>query len=127
VNNPTRPPHQEEQAEDSQPARFNSTAKASMVNRTHRVIRERARVLENQRNRVRSLWIPMIISAALMVIFCSAIWTVLAEYDLIPTAVPDSSDQIFILLLWFFPVSAALLAMIWFQRGRNRYEDETTQ
>ena len=106
--------------------RFNSAAKASMVNRTHRVIRERARVLEHQRSRTRSLWIPMIISAALMVIFCSAIWTVLAEYDLIPTAVPDSSDQIFILVLWFFPVSAALLTMIWFQRGRNRSEDETT-
>ena len=127
MTNPTRPTQpQQEPAEDSQPMRFNSAAKASMVNRTHRVIRERARVLEHQRSRTRSLWIPMIISAALMVIFCSAIWTVLAEYDLIPTAVPDSSDQIFILVLWFFPVSAALLTMIWFQRGRNRSEDETT-
>ncbi len=102
---------------------INATAKAMMVNRTHRVIRERAKAIQTQRRKARSLWIPMIVCSALILIFCSAVWTVLDEYELTPNGVPDSSNQLFVLLLWFFPVSAALLAMVWFRRTRSRSDE----
>ena len=100
-----------------------ATAQAAMVNRTHRVIRERAKLIQARRSKVRSLWIPMAVCSALIIIFCSAIWSVLDEYELVPTGVPDSRYQIFVLLLWFFPVSASLLAMVWFRRSRNQSEE----
>jgi hypothetical protein len=102
-------------------------AEVSRVNRTHRVIRERAKLLQARKSKVRSLWIPMIVCSALMIIFCSAIWTVLDEYELVPIGIPDSSNQLFVLLLWFFPVSASLLATVWFRRARTRSEEEVAQ
>ena len=107
-------------------ANTNATAGAHLVNRTHRVVRERAKLLQARRSKVRSLWIPLAVSSALIVIFCSAIWSVMDEYEPAPTGVPDSRYQIFILLLWFFPVSASLLGMVWFSRSRGRAEEEAT-
>src|SRR6185437_16224352 len=59
-------------------------ARASVVNRTHRVVRERATVMAARRSRVRSLWIPIAVSSALLVIICTAVWSVLNQYDLNP-------------------------------------------
>ena len=103
---------------------INATAKAAMVNRTHRVIRERAKVMQARRSKVRSLWIPMAVCSSMLVIFCSAIWSMLDDYEIVPNGVPDSRYQIYVLLLWFFPVSASLLAMVWFRRSRNSSEEE---
>lgn len=95
-------------------------ARASMVNRTHRVVRERAKMLESRRSRVRSLWIPIAVYSALILMICSAVWTLLDGYELMPVGVPDSSEQFLILVLWFFPVSMALLVTVWFRRMRKR-------
>ena len=103
---------------------INATAQAARVNRTHRVVRERAKLMQARKSRVRSLWIPLTVCSALLVIFCSAIWSVFDEYEIVPTEMPDSRYQIFVLLLWFFPVSAALIAMVWFRRSRNQAEEE---
>ena len=92
-------------------------ARAEMVNRTHRVVRERAEVLQVRRSRIRSLWIPMLICAAFVVILCTAVWSLLDQYELAPTDIPDASSQIFIFVLWFFPVTAAILALVWFRRA----------
>ena len=99
---------------------MDSAARSSIVNRTHRVVRERAATMAEQRNRRRSLWVPMAVCSALVLMICTAVWSVLDEYDAAPTGVPDSSDQFLVLALWFFPVSMALLAMVWFRRTRNR-------
>jgi hypothetical protein len=99
--------------------KMNMSARASIVNRTHRVVRERARMLEERRSRVRSLWIPLTICAALLLMICSAVWTVLDGYDLTPIGVPDSSDQFLVLLLWFLPVSMALMVTVLFRRMRR--------
>jgi len=99
---------------------MHSAARSSIVNRTHRVVRERATTMAEQRNRRRSLWVPMAVCSALVLMICTAVWSVLDEYDAAPTGVPDSSDQFLVLALWFFPVSMALLAMVWFRRTRNR-------
>ena len=94
-----------------------TAARARLVNRTHRIVRERAQRLKVQRSRGRSLWIPMSISAAFLLILCTAIWSLLDQYELTPTGIPDASSQIFIFLLWFFPVSAAILALAWAHRS----------
>jgi hypothetical protein len=101
-------------------AGMNTLARSSTVNRTHRVVRERARAMTARRDRQRSLWVPMAVCSALVLIICTAVWSVLDEYEITPTGVPDSSDQFLVLALWFFPVSMALLAMVWFRRTRKQ-------
>jgi hypothetical protein len=106
---------------------MNSSARSLIVNRTHRVVRERARAIAARRTRARSLWLPLAICSSLLVIICTAVWIVLDEYEVTPTGVPDSSDQFLVLLIWFFPVSMALLTMVWFRRSRKRSGREAMQ
>ena len=102
-------------AQDSCPV-----ARASVVNRTHRVVRERAKTMAARRSRVRSLWIPLAVCSSLLVILCTALLSSLDAYDLTPSGVPDASNQFLVLCLWFLPVSMALLAVVLFQRARKR-------
>jgi hypothetical protein len=97
-----------------------SVARASVVNRTHRVVRERAKTIAAQRSRVRSLWIPLAVYSSLLVILCTAVWSALDAYDVTPSDMPDASNQFLVLCLWFLPVSMALLAVVLFQRARKR-------
>jgi hypothetical protein len=99
-------------------------ARAAMVNRTHRVVRERAKTIQARKSKVRSLWVPTAICSALVVILSTGVWAILDEYELEPTGIPDASQQILVLLLWFLPLSAALLAMVWFHRSRAHAEEE---
>lgn len=97
-------------------------ARSSLVNRTHRVVRARAEQMSARRNKMRSLWAPMAVYASMIVILVSAVWTLLDQYDeLTPTGAPDSSYQYVVLLLWFLPVSGALLGMVWFRRNQGRH------
>jgi hypothetical protein len=98
----------------------NTPARASVVNRTHRVVRERAKTMAARRSRVRSLWIPMAVCSSLLVIICTAVWSALDGYDVTPSGMPDASNQFLVLCLWFLPVSMALLAVVLFQRARKR-------
>ena len=97
-----------------------ATARASVVNRTHRVVRERAATIAAQRNQVRSLWIPLAVCSSLLVIISTAVWSALDAYEATPNGVPDASNQFLVLCLWFLPVSMALLAVVLFQRARKR-------
>ena len=107
---------------------MNFTARASIVNRTHRVVREQALVMREQKQRSRSLWVPLGIFSMLLVGLCYAVWAVLEGYDdLAPNGLPDASDQMFLLLLWSLPVTAVLFGLVWFQRGRNRANSEVTR
>ena len=95
-------------------------ARASVVNRTHRVVRERAKTMAARRSRFRSLWIPLAVCSSLLVIICTAVWSALEAYDVTPGGVPDASNQFLVLCLWFLPVSMALLAVVLFHRTRKR-------
>lgn len=95
-------------------------ASSSLVGRTRRVVQQRAATLRNGRKRLQSLLLPMLISAAILLIVCTAVWSLLDQYDLSPTGIPDASSQIFVLLLWFFPVSAAVVTLVWFRRARTK-------
>ena len=99
-------------------------ASAHRVNRTQRLVRERARTLQARRSMMRSLWLPMTICAGLVILLCAAVWSVLDQYELEPTGMPDPSQQIIVLLMWCLPLSAILLAVVWFRRTGNRSEHE---
>jgi hypothetical protein len=108
---------------------MNVPARASVVNRTHRVVRERAKAMADRRSRVRSLWIPLAVCSALLVILSSAVWSLLEQYDVTanevnPIGGPDASNQYLVVLLWFLPVSMALLALVLFRRARKRSDSE---
>lgn len=107
--------------------RLNGNANARVVNRTRRVVREQALAMQHQRQRSRSLWAPLLICSSLLFVIFYAAWGMLDGYDLTPTSVPDSSDQLFLLLLWSLPVTAVVLGLVWLRRGRNRANGEVTQ
>jgi hypothetical protein len=95
-------------------------AQVSMVNRTHRVVRARAVQMSARRSQVRSLWLPLLVCASMVVVVVTAVWTMLDQYELNPIGMPDASDQYVVLLFWFLPVTAALLAMVWLRRTQGR-------
>ena len=101
--------------------RVSAGARASLVNRTRRVVRERARELTVRRTRVRSLWIPLTMSFALLAVLGFAIWTAFEEYDASPAGLPDGS-QMLALTMWSVPMSLMVLAVVWFRRGRAENE-----
>jgi TRAP-type C4-dicarboxylate transport system permease small subunit len=103
-----------------QSARVHGAARAQVVNRTHRVVREQALVMREQQSRKRSLWAPVIICSSMLLIICYAVWGMMDGYDLTPTGIPDASDQMMILVLWSLPVTAVALGLVWLRRGRNR-------
>jgi hypothetical protein len=95
-------------------------ARARVVNRTHRVVRQRALMMQEQRKRSRSLWVPLAIVSVLLLAICYAFWSVLDGYELTPNGIPDASDQLMILLVWLLPVTAFVLGTVWVKRGRVR-------
>jgi len=110
MNSPLNP----KQAEREMPF----AARASVVNRTHRVVHEQALEMREQRERSRSLWVPLGIFSILLPIICYAVWFMMDGYDLTPNGIPDASDQLFVLMLWSLPVTALLLGLVWFKRNR---------
>ena len=109
-------------------------AHAGVVNRTHRVVRERAKVMQQRRSRDRSLMVPLIISSLLMILSVLAVWTGLYQYqaaeaaevveaDVAALATTDNNHFI-VVLLWFVPVFVAVLTTVWVRRSRNNADDE---
>jgi hypothetical protein len=98
---------------------MDTTASSAMVNRTHRVIRERARTVKERRSKIRSLWIPFILFSSLLIGVCFAVWTVLEEYELYAAGSQVAGYQVVVPLLWSIPVSAAVLAVVWFRQSRS--------
>jgi hypothetical protein len=106
---------------------LDSAAGAERVNRTHRVVRERAQTLQARRSRIRSLYLPLGIFSVLLIGICIAVWSVFDEYEVVPIGSPIASYQMFVLLIWSVPVSAALLAIVWFRQSRASSEGDFPQ
>lgn len=104
-------------SEAATPQGVHATARACLVNRTHRVVRERARMLQARRSRTRSLWLPLLISGGLLGLVVFAVWSILDQYEATPIGLPDASAQMFVLTLWCLPVSVGILAVVWIRRG----------
>jgi hypothetical protein len=108
-------------------ARLHGAARAQVVNRTHRVVREQALVMREQQSQRRSLWAPVLICSSMMLVICYAIWGMMDGYDVTPTGIPDASDQMMILVMWSLPVTAFVLGLVWIRRGRNPANNEVTR
>lgn len=94
-------------------------ARASIVNRTHRVVREQALTMQRQREHQRSLWVPVAVCSALLLVAMYAAWTVFDSSDAASNGVPDASDQMFLMLLWMVPITAVAMGIVWFRRLRS--------
>ena len=102
-------------------------ARASIVNRTHRVIRAEAMTMREQKQKSRSLLAPLAIVSVLLMVLCYAIWFMLDGYDMTPNGVPDASDQMVLLLVWSLPVTCVILGVVWLKRGRNRSGNNSSE
>jgi hypothetical protein len=113
-------------------------ARASLVNRTHRVVRQRAKVMQERRSHVRGLMVPLIICSALLILVIVAVWSGLYQYeateaaeavqaDVAALAANDANNHFLVVLLWFVPVSIALLAAVWLRRVRGSADPGSTR
>ncbi len=93
-------------------------ARASLVNRVHRIVREEAVDSRAKRARNRSLWVPIGIFSILLPVICYAVWAMLDGYDEFASGVPDASDQLAVMLMWFVPVTALILGTVRLRRNR---------
>ena len=106
------------------------TARTGVVNRTHRVVRERARVLQAKRSRDRSLMLPLIVCSILLILSAFAVWSGLYQAQTVEAmeadvaALADVNNHLFVVFLWFVPVSLAVLATIYVRRSRSSFDDE---
>ena len=104
-------------------------ARAGVVNRTHRVVREHARVMQAKRSRDRSLMAPLLICSVLLILSVAAVWTGMYQYqpsEAVEAVQPDANDQALVVLLWFVPVFVAVMTTLWVRRSRNHSEDEAS-
>ncbi len=109
-------------------------ARACVVNRTHRVVRERATVMQERRSKARSLLVPLAICSALLILLAVIVWGGLyleaaeaaeaVQADVSALAATDINNHIVVLLLWFLPLSIALLAAVSIRRSRHNSNDE---
>ncbi len=119
-------------------------ARAAVVNRTHRVVRERAVSMQKQRSNARGLVLPLLICSALLVMVCYAVSAVVSGTGfgvidsvetelqeqagrLLSSQAMDTGGPMYLLLMWFLPVTAVTLAMVLFRRLRGRSDDEVTR
>ena len=108
-------------------------ARAGVVNRTHRVVRQRAKVMQARRSYVRSLMVPLAISSVLLLLVCFAVWSGLYQYQATEAAemveadvaALDANNHLLVALLWFVPVTLALLGALLFRFRRNGSDRRT--
>jgi hypothetical protein len=131
ASDPNLRPQQDQDRSLRGALRIDAAATAARVNRTHRVVRERARIIQARRSRVRSLYVPLAIFSALLLGICTAVWSILdqqyEQYGLEPMGIPVASYQMLVLLLWSVPVTAALMAVIWFRKPLLSRDGESGQ
>jgi hypothetical protein len=104
-------------------AGMDTAASAAVVNRTHRVVRERARSMQARRSKIRSLWIPLAVSGGTLAAIVSAIWNILGQDELVPTGLPDANQQMLVLMMWLLPVSLLLLAVVLYRRANSQTDN----
>jgi type VI protein secretion system component VasK len=98
------------------------------------VVRERAKVMKARRSRVRSLMLPLVVCSVLLLLIGLAVWTGLYQYpteaaeavqaDVAALTASDANNQFLVVLLWFVPVSMAVLATVLYRRTGERADGE---
>ncbi len=104
-----------------------TAARAGVVNRTHRVVRQRAQVMQERRSYMRSLMVPLILCSVLLALAVAAVWSGMYQYQAAEAAemveadvaALDANNHLLVALLWFVPVSVAVLAAVWGRHMKN--------
>lgn len=109
-------------------------ARGTVVNRTHRVVRQRAKVIKARRSHVRSLMLPLVVCSVLLILSAIAVWSGLYEtqaqaateamQDVAAWTAWDVNDEFLVVLMWFVPVSLALLGTVWLRRAHGSTDHE---
>ena len=60
---------------------MDTAVRGPVVNRTHRVVRQRAKMMQARRSHVRSLTLPLIVCSVLLVLTVLAVWSGLYQYQ----------------------------------------------
>ena len=117
-------------------------ARAAIVNRTHRVVRQRAEQMKSRRSSARDLILPLLICSALLLMMSYALWTVLASGvsiasvgdeleekagKLLGLFSMDADGPLSVLFFWFLPVSAVAMGVVFFRRTQGRRNDEVSR
>lgn len=93
-------------------------APSRVVNRTHRAIRAQALKQQAQKKKVRGLYLPLIFGGVLLIAAVVTTAIILASDSEGEGSLPYASEQIFVLLMWLIPVSAAAVGVVWYKRGK---------
>ena len=112
-----------------------TAARIGVVNRTHRVVRQKAKSMRARRSYVRSLMVPLAISSVLLLLACFAVWSGLYQYEATEAAEAvqadvaalDANNHLLVILLWFVPVTLALLGAMLFRFRRNGADRRTAR
>lgn len=102
-------------------------ARAAVVNRTRRVVRERAIAMQVRKRTAKDLVVPCLICSAILLLIASAVWTVADEgvagwdgglWKRVIEFGSDAGSSISILLIWFVPLSVVTAATVLLRRSR---------
>jgi hypothetical protein len=115
-----------------------AVARGNVVNRTHRVVRQRAQVMQARRSRVRGLMAPLMVCSVLLILTAVAVWSGLYQYeaaeaaqvvqaDVAALAATDASNHFLVVVMWFAPVVITVLGAVVFRRLRSGVDRGTTR
>lgn len=102
-------------------------ARAAIVNRTHRVVRERALAMQMRKRTAQDLLVPCLICSAVLLLIATAAWTLADDgvaswegslWRRIAELGGDAGSSVSILLVWFLPVSVVTAAAVMLRRAR---------
>ena len=104
-----------------------AAAPASLVNRTHRVIRHRATAIKARRSYVRSLVLPLALCCVALTLAVFAVWSGMylstdaaeAIQDAASLTSSDTTNHLLVAMLWFVPLTLILLVAVWVRRVRS--------
>ena len=83
------------------------------------MVREQALAIRAQKERSRSLWVPVTICSILLLLSCYAAWAVLDGYEFTSNGVLDASYQMLVFMAWSLPVTILVVCLLWIQRART--------
>ena len=117
----------------AEPSNAGLNARAAVVNRTRRIVRERAVAMQARKRTARNLVVPCIICSIVLVSIAVAVWSVADEgiagwedslWKRITELGGDAGSTISILLVWFLPLSVISAAAVLLRRARTREESQ---
>lgn len=106
----------------------NGAAPAALVNRTHRVVRHRAKAMKAQRSCVNSLWVPLSLCSVFLALVTFAVWSGMYQSTDAAEAIQDvgsltsfdTTNHLMVAMLWFVPLTLILLVAVWVRHVRSR-------